>query len=166
MGFGPDLSEDLRSGEVDDDEGDAGGPVGPDELVILPSLRMPPRGVAWASWGKEPYMHPFWALSRTAVPDEVNMSMRKVAVDLVVTMGMGALHLPSGKAGTHFSSMTIPVTTPCKVIEKGTVLALEAPGEQNKKSNTKSKTFQWDTVSRKSGPSSRDGGASEKKKGA
>jgi len=134
--FGPTLSR----GQGKD------GDSGYGELVIMPSARLPPRGVDLQNWEEPVFVHPFWLIKRDSDVASVNMTIKQVSVDTVRTCAAGELDIARNKF-TKWQQVTLPVMTNTVGLREGSVLIAEMPAGPAKAKS--SKVLRWDSLLRK-----------------
>ena len=118
------------------------------KLVILPCVRLPPRGVSAAAWDKPVYALPVWLAERSFVAVETNCSWVSVVADIVLSIGLAVPPLDVGrKVANDYLQHSIPVLTNHTAIKAGDHLVVICERDAPKAKH--SKTWQWhDTVKR------------------
>ena len=92
------------------------------------------------------WVHPFWLVKRTSDPNEANMKMESVEIQVVKTTAMGALDL--GKRNlAGFRKVTAPVMTTKQNVRQGEALAIFV--EEVKANTSQGKVQRWDTSIKK-----------------
>ena len=122
--------------------------VGDVEMVILPSTRLPPRGIQVADWGPKKdtaFVSPFWVIETSPIAAKANCSHSLVSWKAVSTVVFEEdtfkLECKSLSASCE---MNIPVITNHKALVTGDKLVLIA--EAKDKQATKGKVFSWDKL--------------------
>ena len=131
--------------------GDGRAPGDPPEsetLLIMPCLRLPPRGTTCEEWSKPLWVHPFWLVSRTSDPAAANMEMKFTEVQVVKTFLAGQLDVGL-KSWSGFAKVTIPVMTTKEPVKQGTVLSIWTSAVKPKK--TKDNIVRWDSRGQQGG---------------
>jgi hypothetical protein len=119
----------------------------PEDFVVVPSTKLPPRGVLLGEWDKAVFVGPFWAIQRRPAHEQVTCIFKEVEVNVLWSLnhGGGGFNLQAVSSSAH-ETVKIPVLVNSVDLIEGEVLTCaSAPAVQKVKDR---KLHRWDTVKR------------------